>query len=225
MALNISFTKERHTGRWVFFIVLIALLAASGWYGYRWYMTGEVPPILFPIVSADTAINEVAIKPSEIDAYTVPASNPRYISIPSLSIGKTRVFPVTVDAHNQLGTTNNINDVAWYSKSATPGSGGVILIDGHSGGNSRDGVFAQLGTVKIGSEIIIERGDGNLFTYKVAENQSMSLDEVNATGMKMMGRSAGADKEGLNLITCDGKYVPRLKQFDRRIMLRAVLVD
>lgn len=188
-------------------------------------MTGEVPPISLPIVKADTAINEVAVKPSQIDAYTVLASNPRYISIPSLNIGKTRVFPVKVDANNQLGSTDNINDVAWYNKSATPGSGGVVLIDGHSGGNSRDGVFAQLGTLKIGSEIIIERGDSKVYTYKVAGNQSMSLDEVNATGMKMMGQSAEAGKEGLSLITCDGKYVPRIKQFDRRIMLRAVLVD
>ncbi len=53
----------------------------------------------------------------------------------------------------------------------------------------------------------------------------MSLDDVNTKGMKMMAESAVPGKEALNLITCDGKWVPRLGQFDRRIMLRAVLVD
>ena len=53
----------------------------------------------------------------------------------------------------------------------------------------------------------------------------MSLDDVNTKGMKMMAESAVPGKEALNLITCDGKWAPRLGQFDRRIMLRAVLVD
>ena len=99
------------------------------------------------------------------------------------------------------------------------------MIDAHNGGVSRNGVFAKLGTLKKGERITLERGDGQKFTYAVYENQSMTLDEVNSTGMRMMAESAVPSKEALNLITCDGKWVPRLGQFDRRIMLRAVLVD
>ncbi len=99
-----------------------------------------------------------------------------------------------------------------------------MLIDAHNGGVSRDGIFAGLHTLENGDRIVVERGDGNNYTYEVAENQSMSLEEVNKTGMDKMMKSADESVEGLNLITCDGQWVPRLQQFDRRIMLRAIRV-
>jgi sortase (surface protein transpeptidase) len=86
-------------------------------------------------------------------------------------------------------------------------------------------VFAKLNTLSDGDQITIERGDGKKFTYSVVENESMPLDEVNNSGMKKMMKSADEDTEGLSLITCDGKWIPKIQQFDRRIMLRAVLED
>lgn len=218
-------TKQRHTGVWVFTIILVAVLGAAGWYGYRWYDTGEVLPIPLPLASAETGIEEIPVAPEKVQQHTVPTFHPRYISIADIGIGQTRVFPVGVDQNNQLKSPANIYDAAWYDKSSTPGSGGVILIDGHNGGTTKDGVFAKLINLAIGADIIVDRGDGKSFTYKVVENKSVPIEEVNATGMKIMGESADPTKEGLNLITCDGVYVPRLGMFDRRIMLRAVLVS
>jgi LPXTG-site transpeptidase (sortase) family protein len=135
-----------------------------------------------------------------------------------------RVQKVGVTSNNQLDVPKNINDAAWYQKSATPGQGyGAVLIDGHNGGITRNGVFAKLNTLSQGDQITVERGDGKKYTYSVVENESMSLDEVNSTGMKKMMKSADEDTEGLSLITCDGKWIPKIQQFDRRIMLRAVL--
>lgn len=224
MALDIYYTPERHTGRLIFSIILIALLAATGWYGYRWYTTGEIPFSL-PIASANTAVSESAITPAQISKYSAAASNPRYIRIPSLDVGNTRVFPVNLDASNQVETTPNINDAAWYKKSATPGSGGVVLVAGHNAGIGHDGAFSKLKTLQADSQIKIERGDGKVLTYKVVENQSMTIEEVNTTGMKKMGQPIEAGAEGLNLITTDGKWVPRLGTFDRRILVRSTIVD
>jgi len=224
MALDIHYAKERHTGRLIFTIILIALLAATGWYGYKWYTTGEIP-FSFPIASANTAVSESAVTPAQISKYSALASNPRYIRIPSLDVGNTRVFPVNLDASNQVETTPNINETAWYKKSATPGSGGVMIISGHSIGTNHDGAFSRLKTLQAGAQIVIERGDGKVLTYKVVENQSMSIAEVNATGMKKMGQPVEDGAEGLNLITTDGKWVPRLGTFDRRILVRATIID
>lgn len=218
--------KREFPTRWVIFLLVVCtLLAAVGWYTYQWYMTGDTPPIV-KAQSGDPKINEKPVTKSEIDEYTVPADQPRYISIPTIDVGETRIYPVGVTANNQLDVPKNIDDAAWYKDSALPGSGyGAVLIDGHNGGISRDGVFAKLGSLQNGDRITVERGDGEKFTYEVVENQSMSLDEVNKTGMKMMMQSAEEGKEGLNIITCDGKWVPRIKQFDARIMLRAVRID
>lgn len=209
----------------IFLFFVCLTIATVGWYYYRWYTTGETPPVV-QAKGGDPRIAEKPVTKQEIADHTVPATNPRYISIPSLDISNTRVFSVGVTRNGQLDVPKNIDDAAWYDKSATPGTGyGAVLLDGHNGGISRNGVFAKLSTLQQGDLIKIERGDGDIFTYEVAESQSMSLDEVNKTGMQMMMKSADEDKEGLNIITCDGKWVPRLQQFDRRIMLRAVRVD
>jgi len=222
--LEIKQKREFHLWRWFFWLVLIATIVVAGWYGYKWYTTGEEPPIPLPVASADPRVDESIVPKTKVEEYTVPATHPRYISIPKLGIAKVRVQQVGVTANNQLDVPKNINDTAWYEKSSTPGQGyGAVLIDGHNGGITRNGVFAKLGTLQVGDEITIERGDGQTFTYSVVENESMSLDEVNDTGMKKMMLPADEDKEGLSLITCDGKWIPKIQQFDRRIMLRAVL--
>ncbi|HEU4831052.1 MAG TPA: class F sortase [Candidatus Saccharimonadales bacterium] len=225
MALDILETKKRYIGRWIFFTIVLLVLVATGWYSYRWYTTGEVPPIPLPLVSANGAVDESEVTKAQVVEHTVPAINPRYISIQSLGIKNSRVFPVGVNQNNQLEDPGNLSDTAWYDQSAKPGSGGVILLNGHSGGITRDGVFSQLKTLQKGSEITIERGDGTLFTYVVVENQIMPINEVNKSGMKIMGESAEPGKEALNIITCDGLYIPQQKTFSHRVMLRAVLVN
>jgi LPXTG-site transpeptidase (sortase) family protein len=221
--LSIEPERERHYGRWVLAFVTLCSIVISGWYIYQWYMTGMQPPVPIPIAKADPSIDESDVSSAMIAAYEVPASHPRYISIPSIGVGKTRVYPVSVTDQNMLDTPRNINDTAWYKKSATPGQGyGAVLIDGHNGGNSKNGVFAKLSTLKEGDEIVIERGDSQIYKYQVVESQTMNLDQVNSTGMKMMMESVDPNKEGLSLITCAGTWIPRLQQFDQRVMVRAV---
>lgn len=225
MARGLEIERKRNINVFaiLFWLLLTGLLAATAWYGYRWYMEGETPPIV-RAQTADPRVDETPVTPKQVDEHTVPATDPRYISIPSLGVANTRIFGVGVKDNKQLDAPKNISDAAWYTQSARPGNGyGAILINGHNGGNTRNGVFAKLGTLAVGADIILERGDGKKFTYTVVENQSMTLEEANQTGMAMMMKSADDTKEGLNLITCDGKWVPRYQQFDRRIMLRAVM--
>lgn len=225
--LRIERSKGRAWVGWVVTVALVGLLGISGWLLYRWYTTGEELPLPLPIAleNADPRIDESNVSSAQVLEHKVPAGDPRYISIPSLGVTNTRVFPMGVTADNQLKSPDNINDTGWYNKSSQPGRGGAVLIDGHNGGVTKDGVFAKLGTLEAGAEIIVERGDGQRFTYKVVENTSMTLDEANSTGMKTMMQTVERGTEGLNLITCDGKWVPAIKQFDRRIMLRATLVE
>lgn len=224
--LEIKQKREFHLWRWFFALIIIAILVAAGWFGYRWYTTGEEPPIPIPVASADPSISETEVTKEQVTEYTVPATHPRYISIPKLGISKVRVQKVGLTPNNLVDVPKNIHDAAWYDKSVTPGSGyGAVLIDGHNGGITKDGVFAKLGTLVSGDSIIVERGDGEKFTYEVRENKSMTLTEANETGMKAMMKSIDEDNEGLSLITCDGKWVPKIQQFDRRIMLRAVFAE
>jgi LPXTG-site transpeptidase (sortase) family protein len=205
-------------------LVLVIIVTVS--YAYRWYATGELPPfIAVKALVADPRVDESPVSAAQIKQHSVPANHPRYISIEKLGVHNARVFSAGVNSDNVLKSPDNISDATWYDKSATPGSGGAVLIDAHNGGITRNGIFANLNTLTQGDLIVIERGDGKTYTYAVVENQSMPLEEVNKTGMKMMLQTVKKGIEGLNLITCDGKWVPRYQQFDRRIMLRAVRLE
>lgn len=224
--LQIQTKKEFHVWRWILAGIIVALMSAAAWWGYSWYTKGTPLPIPIAAAKGDTSISEADVSEADVESYNVDPDKPRYISLPTLGIGKTRVYPVGVTKQNILDTPRNINDAAWYNKSATPGMGyGAVLMDAHSGGISKDGVFANLHILKEGDQIKVERGDGKELTYAVVENKTVSLEEATTTGMKTMMQSADPSKEGLNLITCAGKWIPRLGQFDQRVMVRAVYAD
>jgi len=203
----------------------MSLIVASLYYSYQWFISGTQPPIV-PLPAsalADPSIDEAPVTQRMINSYQVPAAQPRYISIPSLNIVNARVQSVGLTKNNMLDTPKNINDTAWYNKSAPPGQGyGQAVIDGHNGGITRDGVFAGLDKLKMNDEIIVERGDGKKITYLVKENETETLKETNTTGMKRLLTPVDKSKEGLGLITCAGNWVPRDKVFDKRILIRAV---
>lgn len=227
MAIGLEIDQKRdfRAVRWLIILGIVLLLVAIGYYGVMWYTTGARPPLVpLPAVAyADPTVNETPITKKQIDEYTVPATNPRYISIPSLNVSKARVVLVGLLPNNELDTPLHIDDTGWYDKSAFPGQGyGVVLIDGHNGGISRNGIFSHLDRLKNGDKITIERGDGKKMTYSIVENRTMSLKDANKTGMNRLLQPYDPEKEGLGLITCAGDWVPRDKVFNKRIMVRAV---
>lgn len=213
---------------WMASAVVVVLILIVGWYAYEWFVTGEKPPVI-PLPAsalADPSVDESPVTDTMVNDYTVPATHPRYISIPALNVDKARVQVVGLTKNNILDTPRNISDTAWYNQSATPGQGyGQVVIDGHNGGVSRDGIFANLDKLANGDEIMIERGDGKQIVYKVVENKTESLKDTNATGMQRLMTPYDNTKEGLGLITCAGNWVPRDKVFDKRILVRAVAVS
>ncbi len=169
-------------------------------------------------------VDETVPTEQQVVEYTVAPERPRYLSIPQLGINKARVLEVGVDKNDALDTPINIFDVGWLGTSGKPGGGGTMLMDGHNGGPTMDGVFKRLGELTTDDLITIERGDGQVFKYKVVENQTMGIDDAN-NYMSQMLNSAEPGKEGLNLITCIGTWLQRQQTYDSRVMLRAVLVE
>ena len=174
-------------------------------------------------------VDETEVTQEKKDDYQVPnPSFPRYLSIPSLKISNARVVQIgTIKNTGQLDSPKSIYDAGWYAKSGLPGAGkGAVLIDGHNGGPTKGGIFENLGSLSKGSEIIIERGDGQRITYQVVDNREMSVEDINnesnPLGMKTMLNSMDPKKEGLNMITCVGDWDYAKNTFNKRVMLRAV---
>ncbi len=222
--LEIGHKRSFHWVAVAIWLALFTLLATVCWFGYRYFTTGELPPVVsVAALTANPDVDETPVSDSQKTSYTVAADEPRYISIPSLRVEKARVFKTSVDSNNLLAFTSNINDVGWYQKSASVGQGyGVVLLTGHSKGTQTNGAFSNIGSLEAGSEITLERGDGKTFSYIVDDTQTMSVQQASQTGMKTMLEPVDETREGLTLVTTGGNWVPRIKQFEQRTIVRAV---
>ncbi len=169
-------------------------------------------------------VDETEPTEPEVQEYTVPADQPRYLTISKIGIKKARVIAVWVKASGELGTPSNIFDAGWYGGSGKPGQGGTLLIDGHNGGPTKTGIFKNLPAVAEGDIIEIERGDGAIFKYKVVENKSVPLAEADSY-MKEAQKSPEPGKESVTIITCTGEWSDKQKTYLSRQFLRAVLVE
>lgn len=157
-------------------------------------------------------------------AWKVSADKPRFLSIDKLGIDRARVVEVGLNNIGRLLTPANIFDVGWYRSSSKPGAGGTLLIDGHNGGPTMEGVFKHLPELSVGDIIAIERGDGKYFRYEVVENEQVALSEADAKMPKMLTTPVSG-RESLSLITCSGAWSQVQNTYLSRQFIRAVLVE
>lgn len=157
--------------------------------------------------------------PPDVEYYRTAATYPRVIRI-----GKTqteaRVLPLGIAPTGALKAPGNIFDAGWYKDSAKPGEAGATIIDGHASGPTKPGVFKNLGKLGKGDTIEIERGDGQKFTYTVKEVKVFDADQVDMSSV-MVPFVPG--KQGLNLITCSGKFNTTTNKYEQRTVVYAVL--
>ena len=212
---------------WTVVGIILCLIAARIliWeHDYYLEKEGSARATSISSITTDDEVDETVVTDEEKEAYTVAADRPRYLSIEKLGIKNARVLSVGTTSAGQLGTPVGIFDVGWYTESSKPGTGGAMLMDGHNGGPTMDGVFKHLPDLASGDIIKIERGDGAIFNYRVVENLTFSISDAN-TNMSMMFFSAEPGVEGLNLITCTGQWSQQQRTYLSRNFIRAVLTD
>jgi len=149
--------------------------------------------------------------------HKVPPQNPKYLIIPKLSVN-TNIQAMGVTAQGAIDAPKTAWDVGWYQNGTLPGSGsGAALIDGHvNDAFNTPGVFSELPNLSKGDDVIIIRGDDSRLTYKVVDTVSQPLKDID---MEKMLHSADPSKEGLNLITCGGRYDKTTKTYSDRIVV------
>jgi hypothetical protein len=164
-------------------------------------------------------LSEDRIPQAVVDSYSVSPDIPKYISIPKISIDKTRILRMGMDENGLIKTPRNMWDTGWYEGSAKPGdTTGAMLIVGHVSGPTEGGVFYNLYRLSIDDQITITGGDGRLSNYKVVSKEEVS-DGMNINNYLI---SKKTDKPGLTLMTSSGELNPKTKEYDRRIAVFAI---
>ena len=224
--LQIHHKKNFHLMRWMLAILLVIIGILYVYFGVRWYNTGEVSPLPLPVAAANSGLDETPVLAKQIESHTAKSNEPRILEIPALGLEAVRITKIGVTDRHLLDTPSNIHDAGWYTKSATPGSGvAAVVLHANKGSATQDGVFAKLDSLKPSDQIIIERGDGKVFTYEVTDVREKPFLWVSQQGMKEMMYSADPSKEGLSIIVDSGKWIPKHKVYDHKILVRATLVE
>ena len=176
------------------------------------------------VVEEEEELIEVKPTEEEVKEYVVAPDRPRYLTIEKLGVLNARILPVGVNSGGELATPSNIFDVGWYEASGKPGNGGTMIIDGHNGGPTMHGVVKKLPDLVNGDVIVVERGDGLKYKYKVVENETISLADSDAY-MSVAAKSPEAGKESITLITCTGEWSQQQRTYLSRQFTRAVLAE
>ncbi|MBR2589002.1 class F sortase [Candidatus Saccharibacteria bacterium] len=230
MALKFKWKKNLPLIIWgIIALIFIAILLRLIIWEHNYYTGKEgssrTAPLNNTIAPEDAEnVDENDITNDEKNNYKVAPNKPRFLSIAKLGIDRARIIEVGLNSIGRLQVPLNIFDVGWYRSSGKPGTGGTMLLDGHNGGPTKEGVFKHLPDIQIGDIITIERGDGKFFKYAVVESEEVPLSEADSK-MQMMVTSPEKNKESLSIITCTGVWSQVQQTYLSRQFVRAVIVE
>lgn len=225
--MSLKIKSWRKIAKWTIWslvaIVFLVFLIRVATFEASYYGSKEGSERAIAVASESDLIEE---KPTEeeLEDYTVEAMNPRYLTVERLGIDKARILPMGVNISGELATPNNVFDVGWYDVSGKPGQGKTMIIDGHNGGPHVLGVFKNLPDLVEGDEIVVERGDGKVFHYKVSDSKAVPLEEADAY-MSVAASSPDPQKESVTLISCTGEWSEQRQTYLARQFVRAVLTE
>lgn len=211
---------KRQRVAWLLILIGAALVILAAFVYYKQTLSPQAP-------SGDNqtqAGQPSAVKPkrNEIDSYQVAPLLPRYISIPSIKVGKTRVIQLGLTKNNQIAVPSNIFDAGWYNNSSRPGDNGAMFIYGHVSSWQADGIFYNLNKLRPGDKIVVTRGDNKQYTYQVDSTKVYSHDSVD---MKAVLSPVNSSRPGLNLMTCTGTVIKGTSEFSERLVVFTSLVN
>lgn len=184
--------------------------------------TGSPPPKSPPNVTPlNSAPSSAKLTQRSIDSYNVAPDLPKFISIPSIDIDKVRILRLGVGKDGAIASPSNIYDAGWYSASSKPGQPGAMFVYGHVSNWQANGIFYNLKKLKPNDTIMITRGDGKLFTYRVVTTKMYRYNEVD---MNRVLTAIDQNKPGLNLMTCAGQVIKGTSEFTQRLVVFTTLV-
>lgn len=145
---------------------------------------------------------------------------PVHIRIPAIGIDA-NVEPVSILPNSNLDTPhqNPWDSTGWYKDGPRPGEMGSAVIDGHvdrPGGGPA--VFWNLRYLKAGDQIIVITSNKHQLLFHVTARIAYPAHE--APLQNIFGDNSG---KYLNLITCDGYWIPSEQQTSARMVVFARL--
>lgn len=144
---------------------------------------------------------------------------PVKLIIPKIHVQAT-VESVGMDYQGRMDIPKNVDNVAWYNLGSKPGDIGNAVIDGHFDKvTGAPAVFYALNTLSPGDKIISIDARGEKYTFLVVRKKDYLFDKFPLH--EVFGSS---DKPMLNLITCQGIWNKKTKNYSQRTVVYSELL-
>ena len=142
-------------------------------------------------------------------------SPPVQLRIPS--IGVTSGFvSLGLESDGALEVPQAADVVGWYRDAPTPGERGPAVVTAHVDWQHNRGIFHDLGRLKPGDDVIIDRADGVPVTFRVSR-----VEEYPKTRFPTHDVYGDTDGVELRMITCGGRFDDRTHSYDQNIVVFA----
>lgn len=141
---------------------------------------------------------------------------PIRLKIPKIKVDAAIEY-VGLNSKGEMGIPKLPRNTAWYNLGPRPGTIGSAAIAGHLNWYSgATGVFANLSKLRIGDKIMVRDDQGATSTFIVRKiRMYTSKEDASEVFVSNDGRSH------LNLITCDGVWDKKAKQYSKRLVVFA----
>lgn len=127
-------------------------------------------------------------------------SAPTRVTVPSIE-ATSSLIPLGLQSDGELAVPplSTPMQASWFDKSPTPGALGPAVILGHVNGNGKQGIFADLGRVQAGEQVLVDRADGQTAVFTVSHVDT--VPKANFPSNDVYGDTPDSE---LRLITCGG---------------------
>jgi LPXTG-site transpeptidase (sortase) family protein len=169
-----------------------------------------------------TPPGQAAVVPSPAPAGPSPMkeSPPLRVRIPSIKVDAPVIgLGLTASGTPEVPPPTNPNLAGWYKDGTAPGARGAAVVIGHVDTKAGPAVFWNLGGLKPGEEIAVDRLDGKTATFRIDSVESFAKDAF--PDARVYGRTPDAQ---LRLITCGGEYDKKRKDYLSNVVVFAHLV-
>ena len=133
------------------------------------------------------------------------------------SIGVTSGFvALGLESDGALEVPQAADVVGWYQGAPTPGERGPAVVTAHVDWRHQTGVFHDLGRLKPGDDVTINRADGVGVTFRVSG--VAEYPKTRFPTHEVYGSTDGAE---LRMITCGGRFDSNTHSYDHNIVVFA----
>lgn len=142
---------------------------------------------------------------------------PKTLLIPSIDV-EADVEHVGVTLSGNMSVPREFENVGWMRHGPEPGSIGNAVMAGHlDTGSGKEAVFYNLKNIKIGDEVFVLNEENEKLRFIV---KKIELVDYNNPPKETIDQIFGAsDVPMLNLITCDGTWIPEERTYSNRLVI------